>query len=275
MKLFPQRMLGLGLAEVGQRHVGTAQPLLRVRDDESGAGGAAWDVEASVSCAGHCNITQPSSRITSTSSARSRANPGRLLDWPHPGGCIVISRSPRRPVVPGGPALRTSLPVPLGRGVGDQCLRRRRRRFFLLRPRDCSRNARRLARRRRARCWLRRPLRTPPFLRGCSRLERLCRREGRAVGVTLSTRNQKVKRPPLEVKGARGEMLATSNWRIPASSSSRAGGTSVAPAGASVVPAGTSTDGPAASASAPTAGTNPRPLPRPVATEVGYSTYRG
>jgi hypothetical protein len=50
-------MLGLGLAEVGQRHVGTAQPLLRVRDDESGAGGAAWDVEASVSCAGHCNIT--------------------------------------------------------------------------------------------------------------------------------------------------------------------------------------------------------------------------
>jgi hypothetical protein len=49
--------------------------------------------------------------------------------------------------------------VPLGRGVGDQCLRRRRRRFFLLRPRDCSRNARRLARRRRARCWLRRPLR--------------------------------------------------------------------------------------------------------------------
>jgi hypothetical protein len=44
------------------------------------------------------------------------------------------------------------------------------------------------------------------------------------VGVTLSTRNQKSKRQPLEVKGARGEMRLTSNWRITASSSSRAGG---------------------------------------------------
>jgi hypothetical protein len=30
----------------------------------SGASGAAWDVEASASCAGHCDITQPSSHIT-------------------------------------------------------------------------------------------------------------------------------------------------------------------------------------------------------------------
>jgi hypothetical protein len=52
----------------------------------SGAGGAAWDVEASASCAEHCDITQPSCRITSTSCARSGADPGRPLDWPYPGG---------------------------------------------------------------------------------------------------------------------------------------------------------------------------------------------
>jgi hypothetical protein len=44
------------------------------------------------------------------------------------------------------------------------------------------------------------------------------------IDVTLSTRKQKSKQLPLEIKGGRGEMLLTSNWRIPAFSSSRAGG---------------------------------------------------
>jgi hypothetical protein len=43
-------------------------------------GGAAWDVEASASCAGHCDITQPSSRITSTSGACLGADPGCPLN---------------------------------------------------------------------------------------------------------------------------------------------------------------------------------------------------
>jgi hypothetical protein len=51
-------------------------------------------------------------------------------------------------------------------------------------------------------------------------------------------------------------MRLTSNCRIHASSSSRAGGTSVAPAGASAVPPGTSTNGSAAGASAPATGVN-------------------
>jgi hypothetical protein len=46
----------------------------------SDAGGAAWDVEASVSCVGHYDITQPSSRITNTSGARSGADSDRPLD---------------------------------------------------------------------------------------------------------------------------------------------------------------------------------------------------
>jgi hypothetical protein len=44
------------------------------------------------------------------------------------------------------------------------------------------------------------------------------------VGVTLSAKKRKSERPPLETEGTRGEMLLTSNWRIPASSSLRAGG---------------------------------------------------
>jgi hypothetical protein len=59
---------------------------------------------------------------------------------------------------------------------------------------------------------------------------------------------------PLEIEGARGEARLTSNWRIPASSSLRVGGTSATPSGASVVPAGTSSDSPAAGDSAPASG---------------------
>jgi hypothetical protein len=67
---------------------------------------------------GHCDITQSSSRITSTSGVCSGAIPGRPLEWPHPGG-VIINSGPHRPVVPGGPALRMSMPAPLGRGTGD------------------------------------------------------------------------------------------------------------------------------------------------------------
>jgi hypothetical protein len=58
----------------------------------------------------------------------------------------------------------------------------------------------------------------------------------------------------LEIKGVREEILLTSNWRSPTSSSSRAGGTSTVPTGASAVPAGTSTDYPAMGGSVPASG---------------------
>jgi hypothetical protein len=56
---------------------------------------------------------------------------GRSLGgWPRspprlapPGGRITISRGPRCPAVPGGSAPQMSLPTPLARDVGDQCLR--------------------------------------------------------------------------------------------------------------------------------------------------------
>jgi hypothetical protein len=66
----------------------------------SDAGGAARDVDASASCAGRCDITQPSSRITSTSGARSGAGPDDPLDRPLPGaesppvGAFAASRPP-------------------------------------------------------------------------------------------------------------------------------------------------------------------------------------
>jgi hypothetical protein len=79
-------MFILGLIEVGWRRVGTAQPLLRMRDNDVGAGSVACDVEDSTPCDGRYNITQSSSHITSTSGARSGADPPRPLDWPNPGG---------------------------------------------------------------------------------------------------------------------------------------------------------------------------------------------
>jgi hypothetical protein len=48
----------------------------------SDAGGTTRDVDASASCAGSCDITEPSSRITSTSGARSGAGPEDPLDRP-------------------------------------------------------------------------------------------------------------------------------------------------------------------------------------------------
>jgi hypothetical protein len=46
----------------------------------SGAGGVARDVATSASCAGHCDITQPSDRTTSISGAGPEAGPTALLD---------------------------------------------------------------------------------------------------------------------------------------------------------------------------------------------------
>jgi hypothetical protein len=48
----------------------------------SNAGSAAWDVDASPSCARHCDITQSSDRTTSTPGAGSGAGPDDLLDRP-------------------------------------------------------------------------------------------------------------------------------------------------------------------------------------------------
>jgi hypothetical protein len=72
------------------------------------------------------------------------------------------------------------------------------------------------------------------------------------------------KRLHLEIEGVREGVLLTSNWRSSVSSSSRAGGTSTAPAGASAVPAGTSTDNPVAGGSMPASGVNSTAAPRPV-----------
>jgi hypothetical protein len=95
-----------------------------------------------------------------------------------------------------------------------------------------------------------------PVVAGAPDLSAFAGARAGTIGVTLSTRKQKSKRQPLEIKGVRGEMLLTSSWRKPASSSLRAGGTSIAPAGASAAPAGASSDGPMEGASAPATGTN-------------------
>jgi hypothetical protein len=75
-----------------------------------------------------------------------------------PGGIITISRGPRRHMVIGRPATRTSLLAPLGRGVGGPMLAGRHRHLFLMWPCGRGRNTQRLARRRLARCCPRHPL---------------------------------------------------------------------------------------------------------------------
>jgi hypothetical protein len=79
-----------------------------------GASGPAHDVEASMSCAGRCDITQPSSRITSTSDARSRADTGWLPHCP-PGE----RRRQRHPPPPHGPPQAGS-PDELARALGKE-----------------------------------------------------------------------------------------------------------------------------------------------------------
>jgi hypothetical protein len=80
VKFLPQRLLGLGLVEKGGRRAGTMQTCFGCETATSDAGGVVWDVDASVLCTRRCNIMQPSSRITSTSGARSGAGPDRPLD---------------------------------------------------------------------------------------------------------------------------------------------------------------------------------------------------
>jgi hypothetical protein len=66
----------------------------------SGTGGAMRDVDASAPCAGPYDITHPSDRNTSTSSACSRAAPDDPLDRPllgaesPPAGAFAVSRPP-------------------------------------------------------------------------------------------------------------------------------------------------------------------------------------
>jgi hypothetical protein len=63
-----------------------------------------------------------------------------------------------------------------------------------------------------------------PIVAGAPDLSALAGMMARMISITKSTREQKSKRQPLEIKGTRGEMLLTSSWRNPASSSSRAEG---------------------------------------------------
>jgi hypothetical protein len=228
----------------------------------SDAGSVTRDIDALASCAGRCYITQPSSCITSTSGARSGAGPEDPPRSGPPGGGITVSRGLRRPTAPDRLAPRTSPPTPLVRVVGDQRLRGHRRRLFLLWLCGRGRDARRLTHRCRARRRSRHPLRTPPCHRGRPQLERLDKREGRdGRRPLINKRKRKGERLPLEIEGVRGKVLLTSSWRMPVSSSLRAGGTSVAPAGDPVVPAGTSTDSPAAYGSTPASGTNSTTAP--------------
>jgi hypothetical protein len=74
------------------------QPYSNYDAAASGAGGTAQDVDTSASCAGHCDITQPSDRTTNTSSAGSGAGLDDLLDRPllgaesPPAGASIASR---------------------------------------------------------------------------------------------------------------------------------------------------------------------------------------
>jgi hypothetical protein len=65
-----------------------------------------------------------------------------------------------------------------------------------------------------------------PIVAGTLDLSTLAGARVGTIGVTLSTRKQNSKRQPLEIKGVQGEMLLTSSWRNPASSSSRTEGVS-------------------------------------------------
>jgi hypothetical protein len=75
-KLLPQRLLGLGFVEVGRRRTGGS--CSRCATVVFEAGRLARDDEASAPCVGCRDITQPSSRITSTPAAGSRAGTGQL-----------------------------------------------------------------------------------------------------------------------------------------------------------------------------------------------------
>jgi hypothetical protein len=84
----------------------------------SGAGGAAWDVEALTSFVGCCNITQPSSRITSTSGVCSGADAG----WPPNCPTQGEHHHQRHPPPPHGPPRTGSLDEPAGalvKGCGE------------------------------------------------------------------------------------------------------------------------------------------------------------
>jgi hypothetical protein len=84
-EFLPQRLLGLASSKWAGGAPERRNPCSECATTMANASCAAWDVEASASCTGHCDIMQPSSRIISTSGARLGANPKRPLDWPLPG----------------------------------------------------------------------------------------------------------------------------------------------------------------------------------------------
>jgi hypothetical protein len=201
------------------------QPLLRMHDDDVGVGGVAWDVEASTPCTGCCDITQSSSCITTTSGARSGADSGRLLNWPYPGGespsaaapaalWSLVGRLPKRAYLrPCGEAWGTNARE--AAVTASSCC------GLAVATRDSSTVVTALA----ANCGALSERRL--VVAGVPDLSALAGVRAGTVGVTLSAKKRKSERLPLEIEGARGETLLTSNWRIPASSSLRAGGSSV------------------------------------------------
>jgi hypothetical protein len=128
-------------------------------------------------------------------------------------------------VVPGGPALRTSLPAPLGRGVGTNTCEAATTASSCcglaaaVTTRDDSPAAAVALTADRGTLSEHRLV-----VAGIHNLSALTGARAGTVGVNLLAKKRKSERLPLENEGARGEALLTSNWRIPASSSLRAGG---------------------------------------------------
>jgi hypothetical protein len=164
-ELLPQRLLGLGLAEVGQRRARALPLRLWTRRGAVWGGRAACDNEASTPCVGCRDITQPSSLITSTPAVGSRAGAGQFAHWPHLGGGVIIRNIHCScPTTAGGDGRRRNR-----RRGGCWCRDHCRGRCLLLRLHGHGHTARWLARRRCALCRPRRPRRAPPCGHGRAR----------------------------------------------------------------------------------------------------------
>jgi hypothetical protein len=155
---------------------------------------------------------------------RSGADPGRPLDWPHPGGAsssaaahaalwsLVGRPSGRACLCPWGEAQGTSacdVTTTASSCCGPATVAVTRDGLPVTAALAAARGA--LSERR-------------LVITGTPDLSALASVRAGTVSITLTTGNQRSKRPPLKIKSARGKMQLTSNWRIPASSSFRAGG---------------------------------------------------
>jgi hypothetical protein len=111
-KLLPQHLLALASSKWVGGAPARCSSCSGCATATSEAGGEACDVEASASCVGHCDITQPPSRITSTSGVRSGAGAGWLPNWPHPGGASSSATSPAASRSPAGWLSGRACPCP-------------------------------------------------------------------------------------------------------------------------------------------------------------------